>query len=860
MRILALHGNRQNGEVFRTRLGPVVRRLEDAGHRVFFVDAPHEVPMGPGDEVPMRTWWTREGGDGAGTSGWDESLAALRGVWTSRGPFQGIVGFSQGAAAGLILCELADAADASFASLRCAVLCAGYALPSRDAIDRPAISGRVRVMLIAGDADEAVPPAETLACASRVHPSTVTIYRHPGNHLFPAKSRDARAVADFFDAEEVGTLEFGTPLPGDGDGDGDGDGIAIPEEVAEELAALAAIFDEEMRTESPADDGPGSTTLSFTLPGVAEAMDPTDPSSYDPRLVLIVPREYPAALPAASLRGVPRAVADRMRTELESTAREAGESCGGGAALFSIVSEVREWAEGAARRAVVAGDFAAVGERRDDDEVDEVDDDDANEDADDDEEIEVGTDRWWESEDTDPALVEAATTEALDAETRLRRARGGADDAPFVVGTGGGRWTFVVGLVGKPSAGKSTFFNAARELAETDRGAARCAPHPFTTIDPNVGRAFAPVRCPCAAAGLRGTCDPAHGSEDVDGEHCRRIPVLVKDVAGLVPGAHAGRGRGNAFLNDLCDADVLVHVVDASGRTDREGVDQGVGDSGAPGESHLGDVAGDVQWVREELHRWIFGNVRRKWRTVRRKPERLQDLFVGYHCVRATVDAALDRMPNVPDPRGGITRERALAWTERELHLLVAHFLRVRFPILLALNKADVVGSDVGIAAVRARWPGEPSVPTSAQTDPGGVRRALKAAVGLKTPTLGFPVDDLDTGASRARRGGGGGGGGTADDTSTERVGSLRECVVLRPGSTAWDLFGAVQSRGGGDAAGDGGGSVVAARGEFVRAECRDGPGGCRRRLMRRDEAIHEGNCVVKFYVNRKASWQGKKK
>ena len=30
--------------------------------------------------------------------------------------------------------------------------------------------------------------------------------------------------------------------------------------------------------------------------------------------------------------------------------------------------------------------------------------------------------------------------------------------------------------------------------------------------------------------------------------------------------------------------------------------------------------------------------------------------------------------------------------------------------------------------------------------------------------------------------------------------------------------------------------------------------------MMRRDEAIHEGNCVVKFYTNRKASWQGKKK
>lgn len=32
-----------------------------------------------------------------------------------------------------------------------------------------------------------------------------------------------------------------------------------------------------------------------------------------------------------------------------------------------------------------------------------------------------------------------------------------------------------------------------------------------------------------------------------------------------------GKGRGNAFLNDLCQASVLVHVVDASGCTDKEG-------------------------------------------------------------------------------------------------------------------------------------------------------------------------------------------------------------------------------------------------------------------------------------------------
>lgn len=47
--------------------------------------------------------------------------------------------------------------------------------------------------------------------------------------------------------------------------------------------------------------------------------------------------------------------------------------------------------------------------------------------------------------------------------------------------------------------------------------------------------------------------------------------IIIKDVAGLVPGAYQGRGKGNAFLNDLCDADVLIHVLDASGCSDKEG-------------------------------------------------------------------------------------------------------------------------------------------------------------------------------------------------------------------------------------------------------------------------------------------------
>lgn len=115
----------------------------------------------------------------------------------------------------------------------------------------------------------------------------------------------------------------------------------------------------------------------------------------------------------------------------------------------------------------------------------------------------------------------------------------------------GGRWAYCIGLVGKPSAGKSTFFNAVAgsELAKV--GAT-----PFTTIDPNVHQAIINVEGPTVKGATSVRCP---------------VPVTVKDVAGLVPGACDGLGKGNRFLNDLCDADVLVHIIDASGKTDERG-------------------------------------------------------------------------------------------------------------------------------------------------------------------------------------------------------------------------------------------------------------------------------------------------
>ena len=82
----------------------------------------------------------------------------------------------------------------------------------------------------------------------------------------------------------------------------------------------------------------------------------------------------------------------------------------------------------------------------------------------------------------------------------------------------------------------------------------------------------------------------------------RSVPIELLDVAGLVPGAHEGKGLGNKFLDDLRHADALIHVVDVSGTTDAEG------------KSTRGyDPSKDIVWLRSEIEQWILGNLMEKW-------------------------------------------------------------------------------------------------------------------------------------------------------------------------------------------------------------------------------------------------------
>src|SRR5271157_4623041 len=151
----------------------------------------------------------------------------------------------------------------------------------------------------------------------------------------------------------------------------------------------------------------------------------------------------------------------------------------------------------------------------------------------------------------------------------------------------------LIGIVGKPSSGKSTSFQALT-MVQVER-----SPRPFTTIKPNRAIGYVEVQCVDKEFGKQ--CNPRTGF-CVDGR--RFVPVELLDVAGLVPGAHEGKGLGNKFLDDLRQADLLIHVVDASGSTNE------VGEAVQKGSY---DPCNDVRFLEQELDYWIKGILDNNW-------------------------------------------------------------------------------------------------------------------------------------------------------------------------------------------------------------------------------------------------------
>jgi ribosome-binding ATPase len=250
----------------------------------------------------------------------------------------------------------------------------------------------------------------------------------------------------------------------------------------------------------------------------------------------------------------------------------------------------------------------------------------------------------------------------------------------------------LIGLVGKPSSGKSTFFNAATLAG------APTASYPFTTIEPNKGTGF--VRVKCACKDLNTQCNPRHG-------YCKNgtrfVPVELVDVAGLIPGAHEGKGLGNKFLNDLNQADVLIHIIDCSGTTNEKG---------EPCPSH--DPCKDVEFLEKELDMWYFSILKKGWVKFARKLQQskidiadaLAEQMSSFKVKSKTVDSAITIL--------NLDKEKPLGWSEQDMKNLATELRKSTKPIIVACNKMDLPNSEQNYEKLKSTFPNYTFIPCAA--------------------------------------------------------------------------------------------------------------------------------------------------
>ena len=304
----------------------------------------------------------------------------------------------------------------------------------------------------------------------------------------------------------------------------------------------------------------------------------------------------------------------------------------------------------------------------------------------------------------------------------------------------------LLGIVGKPNTGKSTFFSA------STLAAAEIANYPFTTIKPNRGVGY--VRTPCVHEEFNVKDTPSN-SLCLDG--VRLIPVEFIDCAGLVPGAWEGRGLGNQFLDEIRKADVLIHIIDASGGTDSEGrlCKQG---------EH--DPLEDVKFLEREITMWMASILRKDWPKMARTVEAeskdffsmLEERLSGLSIKRSHIAEAMKKT--------GLNTNKLTSWREEEFIRFVDALRQIAKPMIIGANKMDIPCAEDNLE--RLRKSNYIVVPCCAEAELALRRAAEKQLIDYKPGDCNFKILRPDK----------------LNESQIKALETIREKILLKNGST----------------------------------------------------------------------------
>ena len=276
----------------------------------------------------------------------------------------------------------------------------------------------------------------------------------------------------------------------------------------------------------------------------------------------------------------------------------------------------------------------------------------------------------------------------------------------------------LLGIIGKPNTGKTTFFSAAT-LALVE-----IANYPFTTIKPNRGIGY--VRTPCVHVEFDVQDNPKN-SLCLDG--VRLIPVELIDVAGIVPGAWEGRGLGNQFLDEIRRADALVHVVDASGGTDCEGRLCKAGEH---------DPVEDICFLEREITMWMAAILKKDWERLTRTAEAeskdfhgiLEERLSGLSIKRHHIFEAIKKTD--------LNADTPTAWSEDDILKFLDILRRISKPMIIVANKIDLPTAKANLEKLMKL--GYTVIPCCAEAELALRRAAEKQLIDYKPGDCNFRI------------------------------------------------------------------------------------------------------------------------
>ena len=193
LKVLCLHGYGQNGGVLRDRSGGFRKPMKKSNFEMTYADGPYGCTAKGEDQIiadadlMKRAWWRGHSGQ-ATYSGWTEARASLGALWDAE-EFDGVIGFSQGAAAAAMLAAERQPAFA--------ILVAGFVPKDEDAAAALLSGSSVRSLHVIGDGDEQVVPERSRALAELF--ADASVVSHPGGHMIPSGPLVRASMVEFLD-------------------------------------------------------------------------------------------------------------------------------------------------------------------------------------------------------------------------------------------------------------------------------------------------------------------------------------------------------------------------------------------------------------------------------------------------------------------------------------------------------------------------------------------------------------------------------------------------------------------------------------------------------------------------------------